>query len=342
MQKKLFFLFSGVLLITSFLYSQPQVIPNEVTLYLSTGEVKTGLLIEMKIDVSPKNRTLIIWTHSDGYITYPVQDIEALTQNYTRDQVARDFTSLKWRDDKDYIVFIKPSTGQQTDIIKGLFSGYNNVKGIYYNIGQEYKWKEIGAIYFFNSNHAHFTSLPNEFAQQPTLVKNVVPENNEVTDARREIFKKRHQGRRDENDNKEVISEREILKQKPQRRPDVVINLPASQPVFRGNDVNAGVSYYIEVEGAIKINPVVEVGVGGYAGDVNNRYKAEVATGVPLVFIAPQSDPHIKIPMPDTMTVLNAHNIYVTPTFGSMCFTINDSYYKDNSGSFQIRLWKLN
>jgi hypothetical protein len=340
MYKKVLFLLLGLIPFVVLLNAQPQVIPNEVTLYLSNGDIKAGLLIEIKTEVSPKNRVLVIWTHSDGYITYPVQDIEALTQNYTREQVARDLSGLKWREEKDYFVLIKPSTGQQTDLIKGRFMDYHNIKGIYYNLKQEYKWKEVGAIYFFNYNHSHFTSLPNEFAQQPTLVKNVVPDVT-VTNSKKEILEKRHQRRRDDVESNIVDTDSEILKLRPQRRPDVLINLPASQPLFRSNNVNAGERYYIEVEGAIKINPSIEVGTSGYGGEIAMRYKPEAATGVPLVFIAPQGDFHIKVPAAIELAVLKPQNLYIIPKYGSLCFTINDSYHKDNSGSFQIKLWKF-
>jgi len=315
MWKKMFYLFFGVFLLASSVCAQPKVVPNEVTLYLSNGEVETGILIEMKINVSPKDRVLIIWNQLKGYITYPFQDVEALTQNYTRDKVERDFSGIKWREAKDYIVLIRPMNGKKIDQFKGIFSSYDNVRGIYRFTNVEYKWKEVGAIYFFNSDHSHFTSLPNKFALVPTMLKNVIPGRNE------EIY--------------------DAAGLKPRRRPDLIINLPAATPLFKGTEVNTGERFYIEVNGLIRINPSVEVGPAGFGGDIPARYKPEVATGAVLVFIAPAGDFHIKVPAPADLFVLGAVSLYVTPKYGLLCFTINDSYQKDNSGSFEIKIWRV-
>jgi hypothetical protein len=240
-----------------------------------------------------------------------------LTQNYTRDQVERDLGGIKWREAKDYIVLIRPLNGQKIDQIKGIFSNYNNVRGIYRftNVNVEYKWKEVGAIYFFNSDHSHFTSLPNELALPPTLIKNVLPRN--------------------------IKESYDSTGLKPARRPDLIINLPAATPLFKGNEVNAGERFYIEVNGLIRINPSVEVGPAGFGGDIPARYKPEVATGAVLVFIAPAGDFHIKVPAPGELFVLGAASLYVTPKYGLLCFTINDAYQKDNSGSFEIKIWRV-
>jgi hypothetical protein len=317
MLKRTFALFFGVFLLVSLVHAQPNVVPNEVTLYLSNGEVATGILIEMKINVSPKDRVLVIWNQLLGYVTYPFQDIEALTQNYTRDKVERDLGGIKWRTPKDYIVLIRPLNGQKLDQFQGIFSSYDNVRGIYRftNVNAEYKWKEVGAIYFFNSNHSHFTSLPNEYALPPTLLKNAIPGGNTT------------------------INDPTGLR--PQRRPDLIVNLPAATPLFRGTEVNTGERFYIEVNGLIHINPSVEVGPAGYGGDISARYKPEVATGAVLAFIAPTGDFHIKVPVSGELSMLSAVSLYVAPKYGSLCFTINDSYQKDNSGSFEIKIWRF-
>jgi len=316
MLKKSCYLCLMVFFLSSSFYAQPNVVPNEVTLYLSNGEIETGFLIEMKVNVSLKDRTLVIWNQLKGYITFPFQDIEALTQNYSRDKVERDLGNIKWRAAKDYIVLIKPSSGQQIDQVKGIFESYDNVRGKYSFSNIEYKWKEVGAIYFFNSDHSHFTSMPNEFALPPTLLKNVIPERNE------EIY--------------------DAAGLKPARRPDLIINLPAATPLFKGTEVNIGERFYIEVNGRIRINPSVEVGPAGFGGDLPARYKPEVATGAVLAFIAPAGDYHIKVPAPADLYVLGAVSLYVAPKYGLLCFTINDSYQKDNGGSFEIKIWRVN
>jgi hypothetical protein len=337
MCKKAFYFMIGVSILASMVYAQPNVVPNEVTLYLSNGEVQTGILIEMKINVTPKDRVLVIWHQLKGYITYPFQDVEALTQNYTRDKVERDLGNIKWRSAKDYIVLIRPLTGQKIDQFQGIFSNYNNVKGIYRftNVNAEYKWKEVGAIYFFNSDHSHFTSIPNEHALPPTLLKNLLPnrdqQNNNTSGPR--LLKKLLPNRNQEINNTSGL--------KPARRPDLIVNLPAATPLFKGAEVNAGERYYIEVSGQIRINPSVEVGPAGFGGDIPARYKPEVATGVVLAFIAPSGDYHIKVPASGDLFALGAESMYVTPKYGSLCFTINDTYQKDNAGSFEIKIWRF-
>lgn len=321
MMKKSLYLSIFLLFISVLTIAQPKVFQNEVTLYLSNGEIKTGLLIEIKIEVSPTNRTLVIWNNAEGYITYPVQDIEALTHNYSRDQVAKDMSSIKWRGEKDVIALVEPSSGIRVELLKNVFTQYDNVHGLYKFKNIQYKWKEIGAVYFFNSNHAHFITTENEFAQAPTLTQNVQPT----------PTPRRDDGRRRE----------KIINPRPQRRPDLVVNLPASQPMFKGSSVNTGERFYFEVEGLIKINPSVEVNAIGYGGDAQSRYLPAAATGVPLVFISPEGDLHVKIPPPGELAVITNSLTYAAPKYGLMCFTINDSNFKDNSGSFTIKVWRL-
>lgn len=330
MSKQFMYCLLFSLFLTSILLAQPNVMRNEVTLYLSNGEIETGLMIEVKGNVTPNDRLLVIWNQQKGFVTYPFQDIEALTHNYSRDEVARDIGGIKWRAPKDQLVLVHPKTRRMVETVKGLFQDYNNVKGLYAFANKYYNWNEVGAIYFYNSDHSHFTSNPNEFALPPTLLKNVVPStpDNQTTPNIRDAFrKKRH-----------IVNQ---TTQRPNRHPDLIVNLPASNPIFKGNDVNTGDRFYIEVNGLIRINPQVEVGLAGFGGDVQWRYKPEAATGVPLVFIAPPADFHVKVPAAGELYILDGSSVFVAPKYGKMCFTVNDSNYKDNAGSFEIKIWRI-
>jgi hypothetical protein len=309
---------SVLLLFTLVSIAQPKVRKNNVTLYLSNGEVLSGLLIEIKFDNSPDRRVIVIWSSSRGYVRYYAEDVEALTSNYPRNWVERDLNRLQWKQRKtDYTVVVNRKTRKKIKYLDGIVANYKNQKGEYGIMrNPKYFFKDIGAIYFYDSNHAHFTTIPNPLAKRPTLTVGSGVSNSPFN-----------------------------------RPPSQIINYPNSLDLTKVMRVERGERYYFQLDNVAASPPyasknvsrrgriVPKIGIIG-SGKLN---KIPLATANSLFkgFIAPVHAPGLKVPAQNRLFAIPNSGEITIKDYGALYITLDRSNPAANRRSFVIKIWKL-
>jgi len=318
MFRKVLLLGLSVLLLFSLVtFAQPKVRKNNVTLYLSNGEVLTGLLIDIKFDNSPDRRVIVIWSSGGGYVSYYAEDVEALTSNYPRNWVERDLNRVRWKQRKtDYTVVVDRRTRKKIEYLDGVVANYKNKKGEYGIMrNPNYFFKDIGAIYFYDSNHSHFTTIPNPLAKRPTLTAGSGVSNDPFS-----------------------------------RPPSQIINYPNSLELTKAMRVERGERYYFHLDNVASNQPYTSKKVSGRRiipkiGKIGsgNLAKIPLATANSLFkgFIAPVHAPGLRVPPQNQLFAIPNSGEITIRDYGALYLTLDRSNPAANRRSFVIKIWKM-
>ncbi len=307
-------------ILSAVVIAEPPGRKHYVNLYLSNGKIINGKMIEMKFDGSPDKRVVVIWNKSNGYQSYYTFDIEAITNDYPRHKVEKDLNNkLKWTSKQDYTVVVDKRSRKSLKILKGRVVGYDNRKG-YYTIQRNPKlfFREMGAIYFCDSNHAHFTNKRNPYAQEPSLTRS--------SDS----------GGNSNYNNKSGM----------QRNPDLTINYPARVNFKKIMKVNRGSRYRILVENVAdntygKSNVVVrrknsrvgKMRAVKSAHSDGTLFYGFIEPALARVQAMPPKSQQFAIPIDGEITVND---------YGALYFALNNAHPSSNKSNYVIKIWKLN
>ncbi|MBN2136017.1 MAG: hypothetical protein JW737_09820 [Acidobacteria bacterium] len=293
---------------------RPTVQQNWVTLHLSNGEEIDGILIEFKRVNLPNNdykRIVTIWRDDRGYLDFLARDVEALVKKgFSKPKIKSDLNKLQFNKRMtDYGVIIKRASFVKLDYIDGILASYNNNTGKYNFMRNPnpFHFKDIGAIYFNESNHAHFTNLPNKWAKAPTLTQiQPVPGPGPGPNP-------------GYNDN-----------------PDFSMTYLATTKHAATINVTRGEVIHFELSG--------EVGVTGPTGRRKLR-REKLATGEAhnalMGFVRSNVvSRRFVVPPVNQMFIIPTSGDVSMPESGTLYLTLNDKTGINNSGEYKVKMWR--